>query len=61
MLPPLLATFGMVGLIAGLFGLYLARQLVVNGAPEDAAETSHNASLLMATGTTMVLFGMLFG
>lgn len=58
MLPPLLATFGMVGLVAGLFGLYLARLLTVDGSTESAAATIHNATVLTVTGMALLLVGM---
>jgi len=55
---PLLAMFGMIGLTAGLFGLYLARMLHVDGLPEDAAETRHNAQLLVISALAMLVVSM---
>ena len=58
MIPSLLAPFGLLGFAAGLFGLYLARLLYVDGCTTDAAETRHNARLLLATGSTLLILAM---
>lgn len=50
MLLPLLSSIGMIGLIAGLFGLYLARLLLSDGWGDEADETRHNALLLVISG-----------
>jgi hypothetical protein len=60
MLAPLLVSLAMVGLAAGLFGLYLARLLTVDGCPEDAAETRHHAGLLLSFSAMLLTFGMLW-
>lgn len=58
MIPALLAPFGLIGIAAGLFGLYLARLLRVDGSAEDAAETGHNARLLLAASSTLLVVAM---
>jgi H+/Cl- antiporter ClcA len=58
MIPSLLAPFGIIGIAAGLFGLYLARLLLVDGSDKDAAETRHSARLLLATGGTLLIVAM---
>lgn len=58
MILSLLATFGMIGLAAGLFGLYLARLLFVDGCAAGAAETRHNAQLLLVTGGTLLMLAL---
>lgn len=54
----LLAIFGLIGLAAGLFGLYLARLLFVDGCAAGAAETRHNAQLLLVTGGTLLILAL---
>jgi hypothetical protein len=58
MIGSLLAPFGIVGIAAGLFGLYLARLLMADGYSADATEARHNARLLMATGGTLLLVAL---
>lgn len=59
MIGSLVASFGLIGLAAGLFGLYLAR-LLVDGSAEDAAETRHNAQIMLSLGTTLLIVGTLW-
>lgn len=58
MIASMLLTFGMLGLTFGLFGLALARLMLVDGSEHDAAETTHNARLMLVTGTTLLIVGM---
>jgi hypothetical protein len=58
MIQPLLMTFGMLGIAFGLFGVALARMLLVDGCERDAAETRHNAALMLATGLALLIFSM---
>lgn len=54
MLLPMLSSVGMIGLMAGLFGLYLSRLLLGDGCGEEAAETRHNALLLVVSGAASI-------
>ena len=54
----LLATFGMLGLALGLFGIALAGMLLVGGCAQAADETRHNAGLLLVTGTVLLVVGV---
>jgi hypothetical protein len=58
MILSLLAPFGVIGIAAGLFGLYLARLLLVDGSADDAAATGNNARLLLALGSTLLAVAM---
>jgi hypothetical protein len=58
MIHSLLMTFGMLGIALGLFGVALARTLLVDGCEHDAAETRHNASLLLVTGVTLLVVSL---
>lgn len=58
MIPSLLMVVGMLGIAFGLFGVALARVLLVGGCDQDAAETRHNARLLIATGTTLLVVSL---
>lgn len=54
----LLLPIGMLGVAAGLFGLYLACLLRGDGCAENAAEARHNAQLLLAAGSTMLIVAL---
>lgn len=58
MIHSLLMTVGMLGIAFGLFGVALARMLLVDGCDQDAAETRHNACLLLVTGTTLLVVSL---
>lgn len=60
MIALLLAPFGLIGIAAGLFGLYLARLLRVDGSDGDALVTRHNARLMLATGSTLLIVALLW-
>ncbi len=60
MIAVLLAPLGLVGIAAGLFGLYLARLLMGDGCSADAHETRHSARLLVVTGGTLLLVAVLW-
>lgn len=54
MIASLLISFAMIGIAAGLFGFYLARLLLVDGLSADAAETNHNARLLLLVSVLLM-------
>lgn len=58
MIQPVLMAFGMLGIAFALFGFALARMLLVDGSDKDAAETTHNASLMLVTGVTLLVFSL---
>jgi hypothetical protein len=58
MIQSLLMMVGMLGIAFGLFGVALARMLRVDGCDQDAAETRHNARLLIVTGTTLLVMSL---
>lgn len=58
MIHSLLMMIGMLGLAFGMFGIALARMLFVDGCERDAAETRHNANLLLVTGTTLLVVSL---
>lgn len=58
MIQPLLMTFGMLGVAFGLFGIALARMLLVDGSDRDAAETRHNAQLVLVAGAALLLVSL---
>lgn len=58
MIGSLLIPFAILGVAAGLFGLYLARLLFVDGSTADAAEARHNARLILAASSTMLIVAL---
>ncbi len=58
MIGSLLLSIGMIGIAAGLFGLYLACLLRGDGSLENAAAARHNAHLLLAASGAMLLVAL---
>lgn len=56
MIQSLLGTFGMLGIVFGMFGFAIAGSWLCGGCPTDAADIRGNARLLLLTGTTLLVF-----